>query len=158
MSRTVRCFARLACPFSLMLLGILACSDASPTGPSDEFTDLVGDWEAYLLEVAAVADPSVREDILAQGATFRVNFQPSGQYTAVLTFLGASQVEIGTADLDGNQLTLYRAVPSPDTSVAVLTRLDADHIRLEGTTFFDFEGDGTREEAELLAELARQES
>ena len=158
MSRPYRCFARFVPSSALLLPALLACSDASPAAPVDELADLVGDWEAYVLEVAATADPTVREDILAQGATFRANFQPSGQYTVVLSFLGASQVEIGTASLNGNQLTLYRSVPSPDTSVATLTVLDADRIRLEGMTYFDFEGDGTREEADLLAELARQES
>ena len=157
MSRTCTYFLRLNVLWAVCLTVFTACSDSPPVEPVDDFTDLIGDWQAYLLEVADAGDGSVREDILAQGATFRINFQPSGQYTAVLSFLGASQVEIGTASLDGDRLTLHRQVPSPDTSQATLTWLDGDRIRLEGSTRFDFGSDGVVEEARLLTELMRHE-
>lgn len=157
MSRTPTYSGRFGLLLVLVSTWVAACSNSSPLEPAADFTDLIGDWEAYLLEVADADDPTVREDILALGATFRINFQPSGQYTAVLSFLGASQVEIGTASLDGNHLTLHRAVPSPDTSQATLTWLAADRIRLEGSTRFDFGSDGTVEDAELLTELMRAE-
>ena len=155
MSRSCRRFSHIGTLSILFLAAIVACSDSSPLGPVEDFTDLIGDWDAHVLEVVHSENASVREDILAQGATFRINFQPSGQYTAVLSFLGASQVEIGTARLDGEHLTLYRTVPSPDTSQAILTWLDGDRIRLEGSTRFDFGSDGTVEDAELLTELLR---
>ncbi len=157
MSRICRRFLRAGLLSALLLTALTGCSDSPPLEPLDDFTDLIGDWDAYLLEVVDAGDSSVREDILAQGATFRINFQPSGQYTAVLSFLGASQVEIGTASLDGDRLTLYRAVPSPDTSQATLTWLATDRIRLEGSTRFDFGSDGTVEDAQLLTELTREE-
>lgn len=131
------------------------CSDGGSLAPVDDLTPLVGDWDAYVLQVSVPGSPDLSRDLLEDGATFRINVQPSGQYTAVLSLLAASQVEIGTLVRDGDQLTLYRAVPSPDTSMATYTELAPDRMRLDGTTRFDFEGDGSVEEAALLTELLR---
>jgi len=146
---------RVLGPF--LLAALAACPDSTPVQPIDDITELIGDWDAYVLDVSAPGSPGLTRDLLAEGAAFRINVQPSGQYTAVLTLLGASQVEIGTLVRTGDRLTLYRAVPSPDTSFATYTRLAPDSIRLDGATRFDFQGDGEPEDADLRTELARRE-
>lgn len=140
-----------------LLLVSAACGNDDVITPQDDLGFLVGDWDAVVLEVTNQADPTETADLLEAGATFRINVQPSGQYTATLTFLGTSIPEIGTLKLEGNQLTFFRSIPSTDTSHATLTQLSEDRVRLEGLSSFDFDLDGVPEDADLLTELVRDE-
>lgn len=104
-----------------------------------------------------VADPDRTADLLLSGASFSINVQPSGQYTAVLTVLGFPQTEIGILSVDGGELVFNRQHPSSDTSRATYELLDGgSKVRLSGPTEFDFDGDQVGEPSTLLTELGRR--
>lgn len=149
---------RLLLTTLLSLVATTACSDSSGPGDLEGIAFLVGDWDADVLVATSITNPAESDDLIARGASFRINVQPSGQYTAVLTFIATPLTEIGQAELDGNRLTLYREFPSPDTSVATLTQLSADRIRLLGESSYDFDFGGPRpsEPVELVTELQRR--
>ncbi len=141
----------------LALTTITACGGGEVTGPGQGIQALVGDWVAQKLEVTMVADPTRTADLLESGASFSINVQPSGQYTAVLTILGFPQTEIGFLEIDGNELVFVRQHPSPDTSRAQYSLLDGgSRVRLTGPTEFDFDGDQVGEPSTLLTELVRR--
>lgn len=154
-ARLVRRFVRHALLPSLMLFSA-ACGDSTGPGTREGLEFMVGDWKAEALVVVSVADPQESVDLLEGGSTFRINVQPSGQYTATLTVFGSPVTEIGFLALDGSILTLYRQFPSPDTSTAILTQLSPDRVRLVGESAFDFDGNGQNEPAALTTELARE--
>ena len=85
-----------------------------------------------------------------------VNIQPSGQYTATLTFLGAPSTEIGRLSVTSEQLTLYREFPSADTATGTLRQLSQSRVLLTSSTRFDFPPLDEPEDAELRTELLRQ--
>lgn len=141
--------------FSMLL--IAGCGGDDPTGPDASIDALVGDWVAQRLEVTMVADPTRVADLIEGGASFSINVQPSGQYTAVLTVLGFSQTEIGFLVVEGDELVLNRQHPSADTTRADYALLDGgSRIRLLGPTEFDFDGDQVGEPSTLLTELVRR--
>lgn len=117
----------------------------------------MGDWSADVLVVSNAADPDESLDLLEGGSAFRINVQPSGQYTATLTVFGSPVTEIGSLTVQGTVLTFYREFPSADTATATLTQLSPDRVRLVGATTFDFEPVGSPDEAFLLTELVRQD-
>lgn len=131
------------------------CDDATGPKPREGLEFLVGDWSADVLVVTSVADPGQSLDLLEGGSGFRINVQPSGQYTATLVVLGSPVTEIGTLTVEGTVLTFYREFPSTDTATATLTQLSPDRVRLVGATTFDFEPVGSPDEASLLTELVR---
>ena len=117
----------------------------------------VGDWLAASMVITSVADPDVHPDLIEVGATFSVNVQPSGQYTAILLYAGQSQTEIGQLSVSGSNVTLQPSFPSdaaPATSAYSFP--DVDHLVLDGATEFDFNVDGTPEAAQAHIELARR--
>ena len=141
----------------LASVAFASCGGDEVTGPGQEIDALVGDWVAQKLEVTLVADPTRTADLLESGASFSINVQPSGQYTAVLTILGFPQTEIGFLEVDGNELVFKRQHPSSDTSRADYSLLDGgSRVRLNGATEFDFDGDQIGEPSTLLTELVRR--
>ncbi|MDT8341571.1 MAG: hypothetical protein RQ751_08670 [Longimicrobiales bacterium] len=138
-----------------LLAGAGACTD--PAGPPEgaNAEALVGDWDASAVVVTNLAVPEQSIDLTAGGATFTLNVQPSGQYTATLTFLGSPVTEIGFLTLEGDVLTFLRQFPSPDTATAVFTQLGPDRVRFVGESAFDFDGNGESDPASLLTELER---
>lgn len=153
-----RRLSSLAPAVALLAFAATGCSDA--TGPRDleGVAFLVGTWQADSLVATAVADANRTENLLAGGASFSINVQPSGQYTATLTVFGFPSTEIGRLTLEGTSLTLYREFPSADTASATLTQLGPDRVRLLGATTFQFSPTIGPEEASLLAEMVRQGS
>lgn len=141
----------------LLALGLLAtpggCGDDASTGPADEIAFLVGDWEASRFLVRNAADPGVAPDLVALGATFTMNVQPSGQYTAVLTFQAVPNVQIGEITVDGGDLVLRVLQPCCRTDRAAFSQAGDGSVTLEGPTTFDFNLDGQPEAAEATIVL-----
>ena len=152
--RSFRAFFRSL--FMAAIVTSAACGSDGVAGPDDDLRFLVGDWEADVLVVSDPTNTAADVDLIAAGATFRINVQPSGAYTATLTAGVVPFTEIGSLEVDGNQITFYRDFPSADTATGTLTQLSPDRIRLLGETRFDFDSDGTAEDADLLTELVRQ--
>ncbi len=135
-------------------LVLAACGEES-VGPDPDVAPLVGNWDATSLVLTSVANPQVRPDLVALGASFRLNIQPSGQYTAILIYAQQSSTEIGTLSVSGNTLTMTRDFPSRSTSAALFS-LSGDRLTLDGDSEFDFNLDGTPEPALAHFELTRR--
>jgi len=133
-----------------------ACGDDATVGPDPELAPLVGDWEATELVLANVANPSVAPDLIELGATFDLNVQPSGQYTAILVFSLQSQTEIGQVEVDGDRLTLRPTVPPGQPPTTGTFSIQGDQLTLDGSTEFDFNMDGTPEPASAHFEFVRR--
>lgn len=139
----------------MLVAALLAGCGSDPAGPDPAVALLVGDWDATRLVLTSVANPQVKPDLVALGATFRLNVQPSGQYTAIMLYAQQSSTEIGTLAVSGNTLTMKRAFPSPSTSAAVYS-LDGSRLTMDGDSEFDFNLDGTPEPALAHFELVRR--
>jgi hypothetical protein len=136
---------RLALVWILALSAACGASDAG-LAPDPQVSALVGDWEATAVVITSVANPDIALDLIAEGATFTLNVQPSGQYTAILIYAGQPSTEIGILSVSGNVMTLNRSFPNTETSTAVYT-LAGNRLTLDGDTRFDFNLDGTSEAA-----------
>ncbi len=134
---------------------LLAGCGGESVGPDAAIAPLVGDWDATSLILTSVANPQVNPDLVALGASFRLNIQPSGQYTAILLYAQQSSTEIGTLSVSGNVITLMRDFPSKATSAAVFA-LAGDRMTMDGDSEFDFNLDGTPEPALAHFELVRR--
>jgi len=115
----------------------------------------VGDWDATKLVLTSVANPQIKPDLIALGATFRLNVQPSGQYTAVLIYAQQASTEIGWLSVSGNTVTMARDFPTRSTSNAVFV-ISGSRLTLDGDTEFDFNLDGTPEAALAHFELLKR--
>jgi hypothetical protein len=143
---TINTLALMAC--------LTACADDSQ-GPDFDpaVAPFVGTWDAEVFTVTSVADPSIVADLLENGS-FNINVQPSGTYTATLTFGGIPLVEIGMLSVDGDQITLDPNGGTPTSSLYEF--LAGDRLKLEGPTDFDFNLDGTPDPAEAYIELQKR--
>jgi hypothetical protein len=137
----------------LMAAHISGCGSES-TGPDPALAPLVGAWDATRLRLTSVANPQVIVDLIELGAAFRLDIQPSGQYTAILLYAQQTSTEIGTLSVSGNTLTMRREFPSVSTSAAVFT-LAGNRLTLDGDSEFDFNLDGTPDPALAHFELVR---
>ncbi len=142
----------------VVTLLLVACGDSSdPVAPDPAVAPFVGDWNATALVITSVANPDIHPDLIALGATFTINVQPSGQYTAILIYAGQPSTQIGQVTVSGSSITLHPQVPAgePDATSAY-SFPDANHLVLDGETEFDFNLDGTNEPAVAHIELARK--
>lgn len=141
---------------ALAVLVFAGCGDGgTDPGVDPALAPFVGDWLATELVMTSVANPSVAPDLIALGSTFKLNVQPSGQYTAILIYAEQGATEIGTLSVSGNTVALNRAFPSRGTTHAVYS-FSGNRLTLEGDTEFDFNLDGTPEPALVRFELVKQ--
>ncbi len=145
---------RAILPLLVTLLG--ACGGDDAVGPDPELQALVGDWDATELILAATVNPDLNVDLIQEGATFDLNIQPSGQYTAILVYAGQDQTEIGQVEVDGNRLTLTPTVPADQPETTGTYSLQGNVLTLDGSTEFDFNFDGTPDPATVHFELVRE--
>lgn len=140
---------------ALAAFALLACGEDQP-GPGGDpaLAALVGEWNATQLVLTSVANPGTSVDIVAMGAEFTLNIQPSGQYTAILLFSGQAGTEIGFVSVSGNTLILRRNFPSEETTTAVY-QLSGNRLVMDGETDFDFNLDGSAEAATAHFDLTR---
>ena len=140
---------------AMLLTSLLGGCGGGTVEPDAALAPLVGDWDATRLVLTSVANPQVKPDLVALGAAFRLNIQPSGQYTAILLYAEQSSTEIGTLSVSGTTVTMRRDFPSRSTSAAVFT-LSGGRMTLDGDSKFDFNLDGTPEPALAHFELVRR--
>lgn len=153
-ARTGRRWVGAAVLFGMAFLG--ACGGSDPVAPDPAVAPFVGDWAATVLQLTSLANPEVQEDPLAFGATFSLNVQPSGQYTAILLFAGQDATEIGRIEVSGSTLIQYRDFPSAGTFTATYAFQGPDRFVLDGDTEYDFNHDGTNEAARAHMEFVRK--
>jgi hypothetical protein len=114
-------------------------------------------WDAEDFVVTSDAQPPAVADLLDNGS-FSLTVQPSGQYTAILTYGGLSPV-VEFGQLSVVSTGFLRLTPTgggPCLSNASFTFGAADFLTIEGPTCFDFNLDGTLEAAQSHLELRRR--
>lgn len=126
-----------------------------PIGPDPAVVPFVGDWAATAFTVTSVANSQLVEDVINLGATFDFNVQPSGRYTATLNFLGQPNVEIGQLSVSGSTVTLNRSIPSPQSDASSFSFVGSNVLILDGPTDYDFNSDGTLDDAIAHIELQK---
>ena len=135
------------------------CAGDGPgiTGPDPSIEAFVGTWDAEVFVVTSVAPPVVVADLLINGS-FTINIQPSGLYTATLTFGQLSPlIEIGQVSVTGNFLRLDPSGGARPCPVAAEYSFGAaDYVTLNGPTCFDFNLDGELEDAQLAQAWRRR--
>jgi hypothetical protein len=140
----------------LFLLGALGCGGEGSVDPDESLAALVGDWDATRLVMKSKANPEIAPDLVALlGAEFSVNVQPSGQYTAILVYQALPLTELGTLEVDGDEIVFHITVPAPDTNRSRFT-LVGPRLTLVGDSEFDYDLDGTPEPAEATIELIKR--
>jgi hypothetical protein len=144
----------------VLLVGAAACGSEEDGGgslePDPSVAPFVGDWQAKALTLTSVFVADLVVDLLEQGATFTLNVQPSGQYTAVLIFAAQASTEIGQVEVSGTTLTLRREFPTPGSTPGVFEFFGANRFVLDGDSEFDFNLDGTLEPAMAHFEFERR--
>jgi len=135
---------------------VAACGDDTSVNVDPTVAPFVGTWVADSMTVTSDADPPQVANVLDFGSFFVV-VEPSGQYTATLEVLGQSSPESGRLTVTGSTITLTPTFP-PGRSPAVADYefVADDFLILDGSTEFDFNGDGTPESAQAHIELQRQ--
>jgi hypothetical protein len=133
----------------------MACSGDKGTEPDPAIAPFVGDWAAQSLVLTSQANPDISGDIIQLGATFTLNVQPSGQYTAILLYAGQSLTEIGSIEVSGSTVTLRQTFPSASTSAGVFS-FEGGHLIIDANTEFDFNQDGTPESALAHFDLVKK--
>lgn len=139
----------------LVALTTSACLKNESVAPNPAVASFVGDWSAASLVLTEQADTTVSHDLIALGATFTLNVQPSGAYTAILLYSGQADTEIGQIDVSGQSVTLNSTYPSKTTTTGVYA-FAGDTLTIDGTTEFDFNLDGTLEPALVHFELVKK--
>jgi hypothetical protein len=91
---------------------------------------------------------------LMENGSFVIHVEPSGTYTATLTFGGFPLVEIGTLAVSGDFVILRPSGGDPATSAYDFVR--SDYLRLDGPTDFDFNLDGELDPAQAHIELQKR--
>lgn len=147
----------------LALAVIPACSSSSgisdPDPPEDTgepLGELVGTWEATSMVLTARTDPSVSVDLIQDedvNGSFTLVIRSDRTYRATLTVIEEpAPPETGTVTRSGNTLTFEPDGGPPDD---VIWSLSDGILVLDGESTFDFNGDGTDDEALLHLELER---
>jgi hypothetical protein len=136
---------------------LTACGGSDSFGPNASLSEFTGDWEATAL-VLTSPTASASVDLIALGSTFKLNVQPSGAYTAVLVVQGSASTEIGTLSRSGgNTVVLERTFPTASKNICTYSFEGSDRLILGGDTEFDFNLDGTPDEALSHLELVRRQ-
>jgi hypothetical protein len=144
----------VVCLLSMALLP-MACSDDG-TGPGGELAPLVGTWRAETLTLTNQANPEQIVRLIQEGATFTLSILSNKQYQAVLQIFGQSNPEFGTIKVTGTRVTLTPVTP-PGPATTGTWRFQGELLILDGDTEFDFNQDGTNEQAVVHFELRRIE-
>ncbi len=163
MRRVLRSWNRVAVGV-LAAAAIGACGGSTTELPTDppEIEPFVGTWDAEVFRVRSDADTTIVADLIDIGGDFTLNVQPSGQYTAQLSFTATDSlgiqpfVEIGEMSVTEGFVTLRPTVPPGSPASSAFTFVREDFLRLEGPTEFDFNLDEEPDPAQLLAELQRR--
>lgn len=148
---------RLDCIALVAALLISSCGDTTAPPPES----LVGTWNATSVELVSVANPAVQVDLVAdRGATVTLVLAEDNDFTLTVTYAGeepggpwgTSSEVIGTWS-STDILTLQT---SPTSQWQFEIQLIGDALTLtEADTSFDFDGDGTPEDAKLGLDLTR---
>lgn len=145
-----------------LVAALAACSSSSSPDTESE-TDLLarlaGTWDGTeMVLTSRDSDPEVTLDILGGGlgadASFTLELEESGRYTATLVVLDQPDEETGDIEITESAITLDP--DGPDPAVTGTWDLEGDTLVIQGETQFDFDLDGTNDPADLDLVLERR--
>lgn len=125
------------------------------TGPEGiSISDIATTWNAAQL---LFTGDGTQEDPIADGGSAVLTIQSSGQFTFSIDFAdGSSQSDSGTMEFDSeNEDFLLVLFDGETVEQFFFFQLNGDVMSLNGLTEFDFDRDGTDEEASLIAAFLR---
>lgn len=158
MRTTMRAGTRFRRVWGVVLSALMSACGGDSTGVTTDpaVAPFVGDWEASEFRVTSADNPDASFDV-TDGGSFTINIQPSGQYTAILSFpqLPTPVVELGQLAVIGSSVRLSPVGGTPATSSYRFE--GADRVVLEGPTQFDFNNDGTPDPADAVIALDRSD-
>ena len=138
----------------LPALLFIACGDDDPTGPVND--DLVGTWDATVIQLTSVADPGEAVELVSQGATGRLVLQADGGFGLSVGVPG-EPTEFGNGDWSSTDvLTLDFGEGDIQGTWQFDVDLNGNTLRLTGAdTEWDFDDDGSEDPAKLNLTLVR---
>jgi hypothetical protein len=148
----------------IVLIALVAVTLTSSCGSSDTTPPaetLVGTWDATSVELVSIDDPAARVDLVGDlGATVTLVLEADNDFTLTLSYTGnepggpwGTSSEVTGVWSATDVLTLQT---SPTSEWQFDTDLDGDLLTLTGAdAAFDFDEDGTFEDADLSLELTR---
>jgi flagellar basal body rod protein FlgF len=131
-----------------VLLGGAACGDS--LAPAD----VAGTWNATSAVFTSVADPSTNSgNVIAQGASLSITLGENGSASLTIDDGSGPDTQSGTFSIDGSNLTLTL---DGDVSTGTI-ELNGDTltVRITNGPQFDFDNDGTDEDATVVVILTR---
>jgi len=138
----------------LLSAGLLAgCGDDGGPGRTVVLADLIGTWEASVMEFTSVANPALQVDLVDLGVDFWLTVGGDADYTVVMFIpFEGYETETGSASVVDGSVTIL-----PDGEIGPITfaaSLSGGTLTLTGEDEFDFDDDGTDEAAELRLVLS----
>jgi hypothetical protein len=139
---------------SALLLASCGGDDDDTTGPVDN--DLVGTWDATVIELTSVADPGTVVELVSLGANGRLVLEADGGFGLSVGVPG-EPTEFGNGDWGATDvLTLDFGEGDIQGTWQFDIDLNGDTLRLTGAdTEWDFDDDGTEDPAKLNLTLSR---
>jgi hypothetical protein len=135
---------RLAVASTLLAVGLAACSDS--TSPDE----LAGTYDVTVFEFTNADSTDEKVDVLDLGATVEITITAAGAFTVDVD----GDVETGTIAIDGDEVTI---TIGGDASTGTIDQNgDTVTINLDTGITFDFDEDGTDEDATLRVVMTRQ--
>lgn len=137
-----------------LVLGGSGCDDNQLLTPDPALEPLVGKWDAVELVFTPPGD-GAPVDALAAGATFVLDVQPSGLYTAILTLEGGAITEIGRMEVGATEIVMEADYPAPGMSSGTY-ELEGGRLTIRGQTETSLLP-GTTSVVDVLMVFERQE-
>ena len=134
-----------------VILAVAGLSCANATGI--ELSDLAGTWTAQSLVFTDASNASVTFDIIANGGSFAMTLTAEGDYTSSFNFEQESETATGTFAVTGTTFTLAESGQGSPEDFQI-TR-DGNNMTLVGTDTWDFNDNGTEDDATLTVVLTR---
>jgi hypothetical protein len=145
MKRLVR---RIGTP--LGLAAAVACGDSTGVQPAD----LAGTWNVTLLEFAEVGGTLIVDLIDDLGATASVVIESNGSFQFTVSVGGDTDSDSGTLIVSGSDITMDF---NGDAAIGTISRNgDTVTIELDNGLSFDFDDDGTEEDATARIVMVKQ--
>lgn len=135
----------------------VACSDSEgPTGGAEDVDDLVGTWNATVMEFTNSADNTQKVDLISEGASVTLTITSNGRYTFDMSFPGeGAEADSGTFTLSGSNITINSDNPEDPEAETLGYTLSGNTLTMLGDDTFDFDEDGTEETATMRLVFTR---
>jgi len=134
----------LAAATALLALGLGACSDS--TSPAE----LAGSYDATVFEFTNADSTAQKLDLVDAGAVIEITISAAGAFSVDID----GDTEAGTIAIDGNDVTI--TIGGDAATGTIDQNGDTVTITLDTGVTFDFDEDGTDEDATLRIVMTRQ--